>query len=78
MGIFGKKSNSGGSGSSGGAEPYDSNCGRYASDIAGYDAYRDQGQSRADFVKDAEPSYNAETGSFVCDDCPPNKDGYLR
>lgn len=50
-------------------EPYDPNCGKYASDMSYIDHYREPDQSRADYIRSEEGTYNPSNGHFACDPC---------
>lgn len=49
--------------------PYDPSCKTYAKDMNHLDAYLNPGQSREDYVKNEEGTYNRSNGHFLCDDC---------
>lgn len=51
-------------------EPYDPMCMRYARDMDYLDTFRElPDQSRADYIRQEEGTYNVDNGHFLCDGC---------
>ncbi len=51
------------------SEPYDPKCGQYASQMEHLDVYKADDQSRADYVRQEEGTYNPSNEHFLCDPC---------
>lgn len=50
-------------------EPYDPVCERYAHEMEYLDFFKEDDETRADYVRHEEGTYNARNGHFLCDDC---------
>jgi len=50
-------------------EPYDPMCNTLARDMHWLDFYKDENQTRENYVIENEGTYNPYNGHFLCDEC---------
>lgn len=50
-------------------EPYDPVCRTYAKDMVYLDTLLEGGESRSDYIRHNEGTYNPENEHFLCDGC---------